>query len=148
MSVGKLHSMLENLRRKVIGTTMIKGAMLRLEGNGLSDPTIITAYNIESLGRTSVGVYRGVIQQSTFQGVELISTGIPTLLEVIAPSINTDAFYVRLAPVTGTDFDIEVFEVAQGLGNKIQYTPYDIIAGDIIVASLQLNGGDGSLPAP
>jgi len=43
-------------------------------------------------------------------------------------------------------FTITVSEMIQGTGNRLDFNPYDIIAGDNISVNIFVNAGDGQLP--
>lgn len=139
--LGKLKSIINKLRNEVIQFLPLKGLMIRVEGNGLGNPIIQLEYNVSSVARTGVGVYRLTISQETFYGIPVIPNSVATLTYDIAPNVNTDAYYVALNVISTTVIDVQVFEAAQGAGNKIQYNPYDILAGDTISGSLLFNSG-------
>ena len=144
--LGKVKSLVSKLRRDVINNVPIKGVMGRIEGNGLSDPTIITSYNLASVVRTGVGVYRATLQQDTMYGIDLLDTGVYAESHSITSDPNTDLHIVRLVPVSSTEVDIEVYAVEQGLGIRIDITPYDFDVGDSISVGLYINAGNGELP--
>lgn len=137
--LGKLKSIVNKLRNEILQFLPFKALMIRVEGAGASDPTIQLEYNVGSVVRTGAGVYRLTLKQATFYGIPLLDNSVSTLNYSIAPNVNTDAYYVSLSPISSTEADIEVFEIAQGAGNKLQYIPYDIIAGDTVSGSLMLN---------
>ena len=144
--IGKLKSVIEKLRDDIISFVPLKGMMLSIEGAGASDPTIKTSYNVTSAARTAIGVYQITLKQSTFFGVLIGSKGVPTLSFDIAPSATSDFFTVEIVEVFSNIFELKVFEVAQGTGNRLDITPYDILVNDNINTTILLNVGNGRLP--
>lgn len=144
--IGKLKSMISKLRGEVLSFVPVKAMMLKFEGNGASNPTIDTQYNVASVTRSGVGVYAGTLTQGTFFGEDIFAESIFTSSFVIAPSLTSDMFIVSFVATGALTFDVSVLEVVQGAGNRLDFNPYDILAGDFISASLYLNLGDGSLP--
>jgi len=144
--LGKLKSMIIDLRRRIFDFVPLKGMMLSFEGAGASDPAIITSHNVVSITRTGVGVYNVVLKQITVFGVSIISIGIPTVSFNIATTLVSEAHFVSIKDGAGNSFNIFVTEMTVGGGNKLEVNPYDIIAGDEIRASILLNSGSGELP--
>ena len=143
--IGKLKSMIRNLRADVIDFVPVKAMLIKFEGQGASNPTIITEYNILTLTRSGVGVYAGTVDQGTILGQSIFTASVFSSGFVIAPSVGSDFFTLNFVSTGALTFDISVLEVVQGSGNKLDFNPYDILAGDTVSATLLLNLGDGSL---
>lgn len=144
--LGKLKSMISRLRDDLIDYAPIKGLMLAIEGNGASDPTIITGYNIDAVTRTGVGVYEVTLVQNTFYGIAIGDVSVSAIGYTIAPTVTTELYAVSVVSTGALTFDIEVSEVTQGTGNKLDIAPYDIVSGDSVSAALYMNLGGGELP--
>jgi hypothetical protein len=145
---GKLKSMISGLRSSIISSVLLKGSTLRMEGNGASDPTLANTYNAASVIRQGVGVYRVQVKQITFYGVNILDRGTPALSYIITGDPTTDLHSITFQPGSGAanEFDIEVLAIEQGTGNRLDIVPYDLIAGDFVYFSLEVNAGDGDLP--
>lgn len=146
--LGKLKSAISALRDDVVQNFPLKGAMVRIVGNGVGNPTISNTYNIASVVRTGVGVYRGTMTQGSFYGVDLLTNGVFTSGFTIVASANTDNFLVNFTTVSPGIFDCKVYEISQGAGIRLTITPYDILATDTISCALLLNVNRGRLPPP
>ena len=146
--LGKLKSMINILTNEVINFTALKGAMLNIEGAGAGNPVINDSYNVTSVTRTGVGVYNVVPIQNTFYGLDIFTNSTRAANGVIAPTAASDAHFVELKTGVGSTFDIVITEMVQGVGNRIDFNPYDIIAGDNVTVSVLVNSGLGQLPPP
>jgi hypothetical protein len=146
--IGKLKALITKLRHDLVGSVLLKGSALRMEGNGASDPILANTYNIASVIRQGVGVYRVQVKQVTFYGVNILDRGTPALSYIITGDPTTDLHSITFQPGSGAanEFDIEVLAVEQGPGNQLSVTPYDLLAGDFVYFSLEVNAGDGDLP--
>lgn len=144
--LGKIKSMVTALRAEIIQFLPLKGMAIRVTGNDTSNPSIISSYNVDSVTRTGVGVYRLVLTQETFFGIGILANAVSTINYSIEPSLNSDLFSVQIDVVSLTEFDIKVYEVAQGTGNRLDISPYDIQVTDTISGSFLLNINDGRLP--
>ena len=145
MNNGKIKSYITKLINNIYNFMPFKAAMLRFEGNGASDPTIEVQYNITSLVRTGTGVYRITITRPTFLGVSVSNFTVASITHSIAPSVNSDFFTSEAITVSSTIFDVQVSEVSQGTGNRLDILPYDIVAGDRVHIMLLMSLGN-SLP--
>lgn len=147
MVIGKLKSMIDTLKGMLINSVPIKGAMLTIEGAGLSNPTIKTSYNITSVTRTGAGVYNVVPTQGTFFGESIGDISVITNGASIQPILTSELFTVSIVDAGGS-FNIIVNEVVVGAGSKLEVNPYDIVAGDIVGMNVFINAGIGELPPP
>jgi hypothetical protein len=144
--LGKLRSMINLVRLDVTNFTPLKGMLLAITGAGASNPTIDTKYNVTTVVRTGVGVYRVTAIQGTVFGESLTGNSIILVSHSIQPSAVSEAHFAQLVAVSNTEFDIEVTEMTVGGGNKLEVNPYDIIAGDGVDVSVLINLGIGKLP--
>jgi len=145
---GKLKSMINRLSGRVINNVLLKGVTIILEGDGANDPILTNDYNVVSVIRQGIGIYRVQVKQITFHGVNIFLRGIPNLESVITSNANTDLHEVgfQLSGGGSNEFDIQVFAIEQGTGNRLDIVPFDIEAGDFVYMSLEVNAGDGDLP--
>jgi len=125
-----------------------KGFTVTLDGNNSLDPIISNTYNLATVVRTSVGVYRITIAQSTFNGVLIGGIGTIVTSSDISPSLQSDLQIVEVTQIDASNFDVKVQEIIQGAGSSLDALPYDIKPGDRVSVALLLNQGDGTLPAP
>jgi len=145
--IGKLKSMIRRLRGDIISYAPIKGIMLRFEGNGTGNPTILVNYNVASVTRVGVGLYQAVPLQTTMYGQNIVDNSTTTQGFFIQPTAVSEAHFVSVT-ASGANFNINVTELTVGGGNKLEVNPYDIIAGDRISINVFVNAGDGDiLPA-
>lgn len=144
--IGKLKTMVSDLRYRIINMVPIKGLMLSIIGAGTSAPAIQTSYNVASVTRTGVGVYSVTYQATTFFGTNIATDIIVTSGHVIAPSAGSEFFVVSVTKGVGQTFDITVEEVVVGGGNKLEVQPYDLLATDSVDVSGLINAGHGILP--
>ena len=144
--LGKLKAMISAAQFRIFTRVPIKGVMLKITGNGALDPTIQNSYNISSVVRVGVGVYRCTLTQSTFYGYSVLDNGAFSTGFSIVPSVTTDSFSVNVTTVSAGVYDINVFAVTQGAGNKLALIAYDFLGTDSIDATFLLNYGDGRLP--
>ena len=139
--------MISNLRGDVKDFSVFKGLLLSISGNiATSDPVVNVEYNIASVVRTGIGVYRITAKQDTIFGLLVGANSIVTISHTIQPSAASEAHFVRLVKVSSITFDIEVTEMTVGAGNKLEVNPYDIIAGDGVDTAFLLHLGLGKLP--
>lgn len=143
---GKLKSSIGELQFAVANFTFLKGMALRIEGNGGSDPDISVQYNIDTVVRQSEGVYRATLTQDTFFGTLIADNSITTVSFSIVNDGDSDGHFVSVAKITDLTFDISVVGLIQGTGNRIDFDPYDIVAGDFVDIGLLLDAGFGELP--
>ena len=143
--LGKVKSMISQLRVFLINAVWWKGGSLSFEGAGLSDPITSAEYNIDSVTRSGIGVYDIMLTQETFYGIDVVDFGIPTLTFDINTDANTELHAVKFAAIAG-GARVTVLAVVQGTGNRLDFDPYDIEAGDHIHMSLMVNAGVGGLP--
>ena len=144
--LGKLKSLITRFKRDVIEFSPLKGFLLSIEGNGANDPIIITGYNISTVVRTGVGVYRITVSQATMFGQPIGVNSAIINSHTIQPSIVSEAHFVTLVSVSAGVFDIEATEMTVGAGSKLEIAPYDIVSGDGIAIVAFLNLGFGELP--
>jgi hypothetical protein len=142
MNNGKIKSYITKLINNIYNFMPFKAVMLRFEGNGASDPTIEVQYNVTSLVRTGIGAYRITITKPTFLGVSVSNFTVSSITHSVAPSVNSDFFTSEAISVSSTIFDVQVSEVSQGAGNRLDILPYDIIAGDRVHVMLLMSLGN------
>jgi len=138
--------MIELLRRDVVNYAPLKGLLLAITGNGGSDPSIATSYNVLTVTRTGIGVYRVTAIQNTIFGFSIGSNSAIALSHSIQPSVVSEAHFVRVIAVSPGIFDIEVTELTVGGGNKLEVNPYDILSSDGVDVTFLINAGLGKLP--
>jgi len=133
MNIGKVKAMITELRNDVFNYIPIKGAMLKIGGNGIAaNPSIIVSYNVASVARTGVGVYRITLNQSTVLGASILSNGVSSIDFIIAPTITSELFSAELVNISALVFDLITKEGVVAGGNKLEFNPYDIIPGDTV----------------
>ncbi len=130
--------MVSQLRLDVIAYLPLKAVMLNIEGAGGANPIIEANYNIDTVVRTGVGVYRITILQATMFGVSIENNGVPNIGNAIQASLSSDAHDIKILTISPTEFDLIVTEIIQGSGNKLEFQPYDIIAGDDVGLTILL----------
>jgi len=139
--------MISVLKRDVDDFSIFKGLLLSISGDvATSNPVVNVEFNVASVVRTGIGVYRITAKQSTFFGVPIGVNSIVTISHTIQPTAISEAHFVRLVRVNTITFDIEVTEMTVGGGNKLEVNPYDIISGDGVDTSFLLQLGLGRLP--
>lgn len=123
-----------------------------IEGQGASNPFLREPnYNITAVTRHAQGLYRFTITQTTFFGIDITTRVFPSTPGYdIKSSVISDAFLLRYRFGQGlaNQFDIEVFALTLGQGNKFEAIPYDIVAGDIVSSHAVVYMGDSTLPPP
>lgn len=118
-----------------------KGVMLAISGENTADPTIIDSYNVSTLVRNAVGEYRLTMEQSTMSGKDVFDDSIHSVNFYIVASANTEVFNVKLEKSSAGVFDIDVFEVTQGVGGALALTAYDLKSTDRLSISMDLTIG-------
>lgn len=134
-----------DLARRFKATSPTAGCMFRISGNGASNPTIISSYNVTSITRTGAGTYRVTLKQSTVYGVGITSLGVLSAFWKIVPTGSTDSFEVTGTVISATQVDIEVYALTVS-GSKIVRTLYDFVSTDFIHVNALVSAGDGTLP--
>lgn len=143
--LGKLKAMITAAQLADSSVYPVKGCMLRFQGAGAANPSVLTSYNC-SVARNAAGVYRVTLAASTAFGVSISTHGVKTLSHLIAPIAATDLFDAQVTIVSATVFDIKTYSIIQGAGTTLTRAAYDIIAGDFIDFSILVNAGSGVLP--
>lgn len=143
--LGKLKSMIASLRDSVINITFLKGLTSRIEGQGVGQPIVTNDYNIESIVRTGVGVYEYTPKQTTFFGGNIVDRGLPSVSLSISSNPATDLHEYTLVAGVGI-VTISVTAIEQGAGNRLDFLPYDLEAGDYLYLAYLVNAGLGKLP--
>ena len=144
--LGKIKSMVASLGRSLRYSTPIKGCVVKMTGDTLNPPTIDSQYNVTSVTRFGIGVYRVTLQQSTMYGTEIYPNGVVTISHNIAPIAATDYFTVSSVYISPTIFEIKSYEVRQGASPALSLVAYDLTPSDTVDLSILLNYGDGRLP--
>ncbi len=144
--IAKLKSMINLVDENIINTTFLKGFAFRLEGQGVSNPLVTVGYNIRSVIRTGKGVYRVTLTQDTFFGFDVIDNALVSNSWNIINDAASDGHFVTLTDVSPGVADITVVNIEQGTGNRIDFNPYDLVAGDFVDIAGMLNVGSGELP--
>lgn len=124
--------------------THVKGAILEFTVDGSNNIVFGETYNIASGVRVGVGLYEFVLSQSTFFGADVVTKSIPTLSEVIAPNVNSQAYRVTFTRVNASTFRLQVQELVYT--TLVQANAYDIVPGDKIFMSLLFNKPSAGLP--
>jgi len=133
MNIGKIKAMVTELRNDILNYMPIKGVMLKIGGNGIAaNPSIIVAYNIASVVRTGIGVYRITLNQSTALGTSILSNGVSSIDFIIAPTVTSELYSAEIVNISTLIFDLITKEGVVGGGNKLEFNPYDIIPGDTV----------------
>lgn len=114
-----------------------KGAAVKLEGQGGSDPTIISRYNIASVTRTGTGVYEVTLTQNECQGVDIVSEG----FLVDSSRIASATCIVDTVPTAPNQYIVTVYELGVS-GASVTKTPVDIAIGDYIDLVLLISIND------
>lgn len=126
-----------------------KGVVVTFEGQGLSDPLISNLYNVDTVTRIGIGLYRVKVLQTTFWGQNIFERATPKLESIIPSNPDSDLHDLEFLDAGAGDdeFDIQVKEVVQGAGNQLDVNPYDIEAGDFVFVGLDINiGRNDDLP--
>lgn len=124
----------------------VKGAILEFTVDGSNNIVFGETYNVASGVRVGVGLYEFVLSQSTFFGADVVTKSIPTIAEVIAPNINSQAYRVTFIRVSASTFRLQVQELVYTTLTLIQANAYDIVPGDKIFMSLLFNRPSAGLP--
>jgi len=124
-----------------------RGMIVTLKGAGASTPTVITGFNVSNVVRISMGVYQVTLTQSTISGTNIEDISTVTTGHIIAPNLNSDLFYVRATFILPGLVNVEVFEVVQGTGTRIDMSAYDLQIGDTLSVNV-LSNTPGVLPTP
>lgn len=142
--LGKLKALVTDLSRLVRNVYPVKGAFIRFQGAGASNPTVVDSYNC-SVSRTGVGTYRITVTQQTAFG-KTITDGVKTVSIRVAPTGTTAVFYAQATVISATVIDIVVYSVTLGASPALARTAYDIVAGDFVDFSVLVSGGNSRLP--
>lgn len=122
-------------------------AAFNAEGNGASDPTVSSDFNISSVNRSGVGQYTVYVNESTISGYEILNSCIPCLSLSPGESI-TGGDLVKNVYLSSTNqgfgaFQLQVYYLAtngQGTNQKIVATNDDLESGEFISCMLFLTG--------
>lgn len=143
--ISRVESKVNNVTSQVLNYTSQKGLMLVATGIDLANPVVLDSYNVDSVLRNDLGVYRVTMKQDHMFNKNVFVASVHNVTYNIQQNATTDVFSVKLTYVTDGVFDIEVFEVTQGVGSGLTLTSYDLKNTDRISISLELTVG-GYLP--
>jgi hypothetical protein len=136
---GKLKGMIDYLGKLSNSIYPIKSCLLKLVGNGVSNPIILTSYNVLSATRSGVGAYLITFEQSTFNGIDLAVNSVYSNDFKIAGNATSDLFGVEVSVGVGS-FTINTYQYII-VGPKITKTAYDLALLDSVNVCALLSGG-------
>jgi hypothetical protein len=137
--LGKLKALISESFRDSKSFFCVKGCLINFTGNGGSDPTNVSSYNVQAVTRFSPGVYFVDLIQDTFYGVDISNNSTISCSWKITPTASTDAFDVS-ASVSGGIITVTVYELTV-VASKIVRVLYDIQSSDTISITLITSGG-------
>ncbi len=124
----------------------IKAMRLLATGNGASNPTIDSQYNVATIARTAAGTYRITLTQNIFWGIALTEDNSMLIPAVKLPS-SANAQVQYLYFVSAGVYDLFVYELSpSGPQGSIIPVLYDLEAGDTMEVLGWMDAGDGTLP--
>lgn len=130
-------------RLEVLTYLPTKGLMVQLEGQDTSDPLVRDdAYNVLSVVRQDVGLYRITPIQITVRGQSLAGNSYPSL--VLGNTTTPETTSVEYSEGIGY-FDVQILEIYKA-GSVVDVRPYDLQSGEYLWVSIDLNFIDESLP--
>lgn len=146
--LGKLKSMISQLRSDLYGLMPVKGMAVRLGGAGASAPSVTNEYNYSAIARVGVGAYRVTLAQDSVYGSLVIDNGFPSVNHVISPTATTDLYTVDVTKVSDSQLDVKVYEVYLGGGFDLVKNPYDLQIGDYVHLMINMNIDTGRISPP
>ncbi|MFV2055128.1 MAG: hypothetical protein ACC707_01620 [Thiohalomonadales bacterium] len=124
------YSNLTRSLNRLLDISALKGLVFKFKGAGAVDPTIVTSFNLASLTRVSVGVYRATYSQKILNGVDVTKDSLHHAGYVFGD--NNDHAIEIISTVAGS-FDIRVWQTNS---TKVAY---DLVGGDEVSISILLN---------
>lgn len=127
----------------------LKGVMLSFTVDGSGDPDILVNFNINAgtASRISTGLYEFSLNQTTFNGLDVLTNSVTTLAWGIAPNATSELFQVEfVSTATAGTFRVQVKEFVVGTGSKLEINNYDLQVDDEVNISALINIPGSTLP--
>lgn len=145
---ANLAEQLDRIANVILQNLPWKAIYVKLDGNGVSNPTVVDQFNVSGVTRLGVGLYRVQLISEIIRGISFVDhvyvNDVVTVLAINQPA-DTEHFIVEVADTdpTAGHYDLQVFGFHVPPNDKLTLVPYDILPGDDLEFSGTLNLGDG-----
>ena len=136
---------------RVVTAVPWKAVMAYIQGvnPGTVNPTYTNSYNVASIVRTGVGLYRVTLQFPVVQGITVLPLVYPLYTLQVAPAnypLDTKLFLMQFIPVDANlgIFDVQIIAATEGANGKITLVNYDLKTGDALWLQAYFNLGGGA----